>query len=287
MKKLGILLLLTVFLASFAFAIDGVGDFTAKLGIDFENVTDSDALAIKIVPAIAFSRSFGAFSLGAELGDEVWIPTQDGADIKDDLYFSITPSYALAAGPGELGFGLTFALYAPITNPGGPSEGFGSGNALFFRIDPSISYGLEAGFGALAFELGTDHLQISKTHGDAEDAYGLDDLPIYFQAGVDLPFGLGLWVKPYLGIGIKEDSDTELTNVDFDIHYAITEAISAGVETSIPTVENGIKNDGITITPRAEFSFGALGAFVKVELGPVGSDNDIAVTPKIGVSYSF
>jgi hypothetical protein len=297
MKKVSILLLLTVVLASFAFAIEGVGDFEAGLEIDFVNVgggNDGD-LSIELYPYISFSRAFGAFSLSAELGDEVGIPTADGADVVDDLYFKVTPSYSLAAGPGELGFALSAALFVPITDPAGPTGGFGGDNALFFRIDPSISYGLDAGFGALAFELGTDHLQIGKTKLDGADwKYQLENLPIYLKAGVDLSFGLGLWVKPVLTIATEDGSDTELTEFVFDIHYAITEAINAGVETSIPTVEDGIKYGGITITPYGKFSFGALGAYVMIELSqlaaeePVSGDaKDLQITPIIGVSYSF
>jgi hypothetical protein len=329
MRKLSILLLLTVFLASFAFAIDGIGDFTAGVEFGFDNVGGGNggALNVSIEPSIAFSRAFGAFGLSVTLGDGVYIPTdktKNATDkIGDDLYINITPSYALAAGPGELGFGLSLQANIPITD-----EGFGMSGSytdvdtttfavkyknIFFRFDPSISYGLDAGFGALAFEVGTDHLQLSKAHVDMdatppEQVYGLDRLGIYFKAGVDLSFGLGFWVKPVLGIQMDDteastgtptqftsffDDETGLDNFVFDIHYAITDAISAGVETSIPTVEDGIKNDGITITPRGEFSFGPLGAYLKIELSKIAAQDanddalDLQIKPILGVTYSF
>jgi hypothetical protein len=303
MKKVSILLLLTVVVASFTFAIEGVGDFTAGLEIDLDNITGGNNGALSVDPfeiTIEYARSFGAFGLSAKLGNDLRIPTdkvKNGTDkIGDDLFFKVTPSYSLAAGPGELGFALGVQLNVPFTSEGyglSPSYGAPAEN-IFFRIDPAISYGLDAGFGALAFELGTDHIQISKTVADnTEFKYGLEDITLYFQAGVDLSFGLGLWVKPVLVIDATDDSkDADLfNNFVFDIHYAITEAITAGVEADIPTVEDGIKNGGITVTPYGDFSFGPIGAYVKIELSKLATDTnpstDIQIKPIIGGSYSF
>jgi hypothetical protein len=297
MKKVSILLLLTVVLASFAFAIDGVGDFKANLEIGLDNVSGANEgdMVVSIEPSIKFSRAFGALGLSVTLADTVYIDTDSDADpaIGDELSFNITPSYTLAAGPGELGFSLGLQLNVPLTSDYPLGDSYGrEGDALFFRIDPTISYGLDAGFGALAFSLGTDHLQISKIHGDTNEDYGLDALPLYLQAGVDLPFGLGIWLKPYLKLAINdEDGDTELAKFVFDIHYAITDQITAGVETTIPTYEDGIKKEGIEIIPYGEFGFGALGAYLKIDITSIASDrpalNDIMIKPIIGVSYSF
>jgi hypothetical protein len=300
MKKVSILLLLTVVLASFTFAIDGVGDFKAAVEIGLDNVSSGNGtdMGVTIEPKITFSRAFGAFGLSATLGDKVYITTADVDEtLGDELYLNITPSYSLAAGPGQLGFALGIQLNFPLTSDYFIGSSYGTkGDALFFRIDPSISYGLDAGFGALSFEVGTDHLQLSKLHGDALDAYGLDRLPIYLQAGVELSFGLGLWLKPVLALQIDSDTDPEDTGLrefDLDIHYAITEQILAGVEVDIPTVEDGIKKNGVTVTPRGEFSFGAFGAYLKIELSQIGAKDladdakELQIKPIIGVSYSF
>jgi hypothetical protein len=300
MKKVSILLLLTVVVAFSAFSIEGVGDFTAALELNLDNVGGGNDGALAIDPleiTIEYARAFGAFGIAAKLGNDLHIPTDKDKNetdkIGDDLFFKITPSYTLAAGPGELGFALGLQLNVPLTDEGfglsGAYDDEGKKKALFFRIDPAISYGLDAGFGALAFELGTDHLQISKQHGDTGDAYGLDLLPIYLQAGVDLSFGLGLWIKPVLTIATEDEDDTELSSFVFDIHYAITDAISAGVETTIPTIEDGIKYLGLEIIPYGEFSFGALGAYVKLDITGLANDvdEDILIKPILGVSYSF
>jgi hypothetical protein len=291
MKKVSILLLLTVVLTSFTFAIEGVGDFEAALEVDFNNVNIEDGLTIVLYPSINFSRAFGAFSLSATLGDNVGIPTAEGSDVSDELYLNITPSYSLAAGPGELGFALGLQLNVPITEPGGPDEDYSPDNALTFYIDPSISYSLDASFGSLAFSLGTDHIRIAKDdiNDDLEVAYGLSNIGLYFKAGVDLSFGLGFWVKPVLTIDTTDSDADILDKFVFDIHYAITDAIKAGVETTIPTGEKEIETDGITIKPYGNFSFGALSAYVKVAIGAIANDveKDIAISPIVGVSYSF
>jgi hypothetical protein len=299
MKKVSILLLLTVVLAFSAFAIEGVGDFTAGLEIDLDNVGGGNKGALGIDPleiSIKYARSFGAFGLSAKLGNDLHIPTDKESTqltdkIGDDLFFNVTPSYSLAAGPGELGFALGIQLNVPFTEKGwGLSESYYDNKSIFFSIDPVISYGLDAGFGALAFELGTDHIRISKIGGDfAKDGYGLEDIGLYLQAGVDLPFGLGLWIKPVLAIDTTDnngDADV-LDKFVFDVHYAITDAITAGVETDIPTGDKEIDTAGITITPYGDFSFGAIGAYVKVELSKVASKLDIQIKPIIGATYSF
>jgi hypothetical protein len=305
MKKVSILLLLTVVLASFAFAIDGIGDFTGAVEFGLDNVggANDSKMVVSIEPSIAFSRSFGAFGLAAKLGDVVYIDTDSDHDetFGDELYVGVTPSYTLAAGPGELGLslGLQGRFWLAAKEAVDPTAGDGwltsEGDLTFkLRIDPVISYGLDAGFGALAFEVGTDHLQLQGNQGDDAKSFGLVRLPIYLQVGLDLPFGLGFWLKPVLGLKTQDydETDTGLDSFNVDIHYAITEQIAAGVEVNIPTVEDGIKNQGLTITPRGEFAFGALGAYVKVELSGVANDvepeaKDIQIKPIIGVSYSF
>jgi hypothetical protein len=303
MKKVSILLLLTVVLASFAFAIDGIGDFTAgvEFGLDNVGAGNGGALGVSIEPSIAFSRAFGAFGLAAKLGDVVYIPTDDvknGTDkIGDELYVGVTPSYTIAAGPGELGLSLGLQGRFWLADEAGFKEdGYtytddGETKVTFkLRIDPVISYGLDAGFGALAFELGTDHLQLAGNEGSDGKSFGLSRLPIYFQAGLDLPFGLGFWLKPVFELAIEDrQGDTEFASFNVDIHYAITEQIAAGVEVDISTVEDGIKNNGLEIIPYGNFSFGALGAYVKLDITGVANDveADIQIKPIIGVTYSF
>jgi hypothetical protein len=101
-------------------------------------------------------------------------------------------------------------------------------------------------------------------------------------------------VKPVLGIKTDDDdeTDTGLDSFNADIHYAITDQILAGAEVNIPTYEDGIKAEGVTITPYGEFTFGALGAYVKVELSQIGAEDggdslDLQIKPIIGVTYSF
>jgi hypothetical protein len=326
MKKVSILLLLTVVLASFAFAIEGIGDITAGVEFGFDNVAGENggALGVAIEPSVEFSRAFGAVGLAITVGDVVHIPTDKASSqrtdkIGDELYVGVTPSFTLAAGPGELGLSLGLQgrfWLADVAGYNGslnnylvfdfPNE---NKSTFILRIDPVISYGLDAGFGALSFELGTDHLALAGNQGSDGKSFGLLRLPLYFQAGLDLPFGLGFWLHPVLGLKTSDDlpaffaqDDTGLDELDIDIHFAINEQILAGVEVDIPTVENGIRDDGITIIPRCELSFGSLGAYVKVEISNVATGEaketiqgtttttpaaKLQIAPIIGVTYSF
>ncbi|MDR2663172.1 MAG: hypothetical protein LBC31_09275, partial [Treponema sp.] len=82
MKKLAILFLLTALVGSFAFAIDGIGDFKAQVELSFDNLTGANNgdVAIGIEPGLIYSRSFGAVGLEAGIGDYLEIATGDTAD---------------------------------------------------------------------------------------------------------------------------------------------------------------------------------------------------------------
>jgi hypothetical protein len=296
MKKVSVLLLLTVALASFAFAIEGIGDFEAGVEFALDNVTSANGgkAAVAIEPSIGFSRHFGGFGLSAKLGDVLWIDTRSDADDKigDEFYFGINPSYSLAVGPGELEFSLGFQVYFPLAKGKLHPDDYGTDlEDLFFRIDPVIGYRFDAGFARLGFEVGTDKpntIQISKYYGDAHDKYGLGRIPLAFQAMINFPFGLGIRLNPVFGIRTVDGADdTGFDKFIFDISYGITGQITAGVETSIPTVEDGIKNGGLEISPYGRFRFGAIGGFVRVLIMCVGADEEVMFKPMIGVSYSF
>jgi hypothetical protein len=323
MKKVSMLLLLTVVLAFSAFAIEGIGDFEGGVEFGFANALsadDDEALNISIEPTFNYSNAFGIIGLSVTVGDVVYIGTDSDLTDKlgDELYINITPSVALPLGPGEFGFGLGLQANLAIANkyglvqedygfkdPAATVPDYSVGANPYFRIDPVISYGLDAGFGELAFELGTYHLQLTKAYGDKNDAYGLNRLPIYLQAGLDLPFGFGFWLHPVLEIKTQDGdpADTGLAEFDLDIHFAFNEQILAGVEVDIPTVEDGIKEGGITIIPRCELTFGPLGAYVQIEVSNVGTGDTetsdsygqlvtapaakIQIKPIIGVTYSF
>jgi hypothetical protein len=321
MKKLSILLLLPVFLASPVFAIEGVGDFTGGITVGFDNALGGNdgALGISIEPCITFIRAFNELGISISLGDVVYIPTDKDRQknsLGDELYVNVIPFVSAPLGPGEFGFSLGFQANIPLTTgiesfglsglylDGDPASAIGlvEYTKSSFRFDPSFSYGFTAGFGSLGLELGTEHFQLSMAHKNInhEKEYSLDRLPIYFQAGFDLSFGLGLWVKPVFGIQmdrenenntINPDAKTGFDSVTADIHYTAG-TFSVGVQCAVPLVKDGIKNDGIDISPYGEFSIKNLDISLAVETAGLFNDADPAkkdfqIKPVLGLSYSF
>jgi hypothetical protein len=309
MKKLAVLFLLTIFVGSFTFAIEGIGDFTAALDFEIEDLADNDAktdpLAIGIEPSITYSRAFGALGLEAGLGDKLTISLGDSdvyeSTIGDSLYLWVKPSYSLAAGPGTLGFDLkikpTFYLAQPERKGEdrdlpGPS----------FAIDPHVGYGLDAGFGTLAFDLGTDSLIIHEGGGGYDSdggKYGLGFIPIYFQAGVALPIGFNAYLKPYFGIATSDEAvgendyhNSEFSKIVIGLGYQIIEIVRADLDVTIPigTKDNGTDLEvvGLTIAPKVTAAFGAIGAYLGAEISRIAADVDsIGFKLNLGASYSF
>jgi hypothetical protein len=312
MKKIAALFLLTIFVGSFAFAIEGIGDFTAALDIGVSDLANNSAkrekgkapLEIDIEPSITYFRAFGAVGLEAGLGNVLGIGLID-ADLKpdstisDDLYLWVKPSYSLAAGPGTLGFDLkikpTFHLVNKYNgDPDGPS----------FAIDPHVGYGMDAGFGTLGFDLGTDSLVIYEGGGGLNDKfepqYGLGFIPIYFKAGIELPIGFNAYLKPVFGIATNDESTvgphkSEFSSIVIGLGYQIIDIVRADLDVTIPVgnEDNGtsLKYAGMTIAPKVTAAFDAIGAYLGAEISRIGAelpdDHTIGFKLTLGASYSF
>jgi hypothetical protein len=304
MKKLGILVLLVALAGSAAFAIEGIGDFTAALELSVENATSGktsptadDKPVIVVDPSITFSRAFGPVGLSATLGDVLKFSTNSDLDgkIYDELYLKIVPSYSVKAGPGTFTAALVIkpVFVLAQTYAKGQTK---PDSAVEFVIDPVLSYVLPQSFGTLNFELGTDSIKISKGASQdpaKKDDYGLGIADAYLKAGIALPMGLSVWVSPRLFIACSDfQDDTNLTEVRADVSYKISDMISAGLEgrIRIGTEKNAnqMKHNGILVKPHAEVSLGAIGAWVACEIDRIGADaGDVTVKPIIGGSYSF
>jgi hypothetical protein len=293
MKKFAILFLLIALVGSFAFAIEGIGDFKAQVELSFDNLAggnDGD-VAIGIEPQFIYSRSFGALGLEAGIGDYLEIATGDTADtaenkFKDDLYVYVKPSYSLEAGPGTLGFALAvkpkFHLVTYDDKSKDPD----------FIINPTISYtGIDVGFGALGFELGTDDMGLYDGKNKDGDGYSLAfDDALYFKASLALSsIPLSFWVAPRLHIAFNDNQgDTELTEIRADGTYAFSETMNAGLEYR-QRLGDTFDASGIMLKPHFNASFGAIGVWAAVEVDYIASDlaDDIQFKPIVGASYSF
>jgi hypothetical protein len=321
MKKIAVLFLLTIFVGSFTFAIEGIGDFNAALDVEISDLANNspknedskEPLGIGVEPSITYSRAFGALGLEAGLGDKLTIYLTDSAvydkAIADELYLWVKPSYSLAAGPGTLAFDLRIkpTFYLAQLEKKGPDADLPKPR---FGIDPHVAYSLDAGFGALAFDLGTDtgteSLVIYEGGGGSDDAgkakYGLGVVPVYFKAGVTLPVGFNAFVKPVVGIAtndkVKVEENiikTEFSKVVIGLGYQIVEIARADVDVTIPVGNEDnwstMKYAGLTVAPKVTVGLDALEAYLGAEIGQIAADSEIhdsiSVKLTLGASYSF
>jgi hypothetical protein len=303
MKKIAVLVLVTLLVGASAFAIEGVGDFTAGLEIGIDDIADADGdenMTISAEPSIAFSRAFTeAFSLTVKLGDVFYYATSDtlnpDGQIADKLYLAITPAYSLAAGPGTLGLALTIkpVFYLVAYNDGETAD-------PDFVINPAVTYTLPLDFGTLGFAIGTDDMWLAGDGNETMDGYGLKVADAYFKASISLPMGLSFWVSPRLKMGLNNaQGDTELSQIRADVTYTLSEMVNFGVEVRIPigSKESGtdLKAKGIFVKPHVNLAFGAIKPYLAVEISKLGDDavlangddSGIGVKPIIGATYSF
>jgi hypothetical protein len=305
MKKIAVLVLVTFLVGASAFAIDGIGDFTAGLEIGIDDIADANGtenMTITAEPSIAFTKAFSdAFSLTAKLGDVFYYGTSDkvypDGQVADELYLAITPAYSLAAGPGTLNLSLTLKpiFYLVAYNDGDTAD-------PTFVIDPVVNYTLPLDFGTLGFEIGTDDMGIADGANEKHDGYGLYINDAYFKASISLPFGLSFWVSPRLYVGLNDgQGDTELSSIRADVTYTLSELVNFGVEVRIPLGDKANQGDidtnGLFVKPHVNLAFGAIKPYLAVELSKLGDDakqsakptkdTGIGVKAIIGATYSF
>jgi hypothetical protein len=305
MRKIFVLFLLTIFVGSFTFAIEGIGDFTAALDITVADLAnrsarragDKSPLGVDIDPSITYSRAFGDFGLEAGLRNLIGLvlsnPAPQDEALNDTLYLWVKPSYSLAAGSGTLGFDLTIKpvfFLAEVNTPGVTTD-------PAFIINPHVDYGLDAGFGTLGFDLGTESINpeneglwIYKGGGNTANDYGLGYVGLYFKAGVELPIGFNAYLKPQFAIASQADSKSEFHAVVIGLGYQIIEVVRADIDVTIPIgIEdhyNTFKYSGLTIAPKLTATSGAFETYLGAEIGLIGADLNY-VTGKNSVSFKF
>jgi hypothetical protein len=284
MKNRLFLFLLITFFTAFSFALEGIGDFTGAVEISVPNVggAGGDKPLISVEPSLGFARAFGNFELEAALGTELSFDLDDTASdrVYDDIYIILAPSYTLEAGPGSLSFAAAVQAFFPIAKDARTSfDGDGQEN-FWLWIDPAIGYALEAEFGELSFEIGTDHLTIQDKLNKSGSGYGVE-ADLYFQAGIELPAGFGAWIKPRYLLKLHS-GQSPYFHFNVDAHYTINGQVLVGAE-----FETGENFEGDIVTPYVELSFGGIGLWAKIEISEINSGGDIAVTPIVGLSYAF
>ncbi|GHU66741.1 hypothetical protein FACS189447_08160 [Spirochaetia bacterium] len=274
MKRISILFLLAVVLVSFTFAIDGVGDFKAKVNVAVSDLQDSDAMDVVIEPSIGFSTAFenvgpGTLGLGATVvfPIDLNLPGDDiGLALKLD---ALSVSYSLAAGPGTLKFWLdnyTGFILAPDTD-----------DKLEGALKPGVNYALPAGPGTLTVESGTEFW-----YAKAVPTYDPTLTIVYGKVAYAADFGLtGSYKFVY-------DLDASIIGAnELDVNYKITDdPILAGVTVTLPADFDF--DAGLGVKPYAEAHFGAIGVGFEVPFGNIAAAaGDVTIGLGIWGSYSF
>lgn len=294
MKKFAICLLLAVVVGSFAFAIEGVGDFTAavEVGLDDVNNGNDRGMELTVEPSITYSRAFGGFGIAFTLGDKFYMAMGDKADAvtnktADELYVKLVPSYTMEAGPGTLGLSVAikpvFYLAAYEDETGDPN----------FKINPVISYSkIGIGIGELGFEVGTDDMGVYANSNETHDGYGLAfDDAAYFKASFNMEFGLSIWVSPRMFIKtVDYQPDSELTELRADVSFGISDAIKVGVEGRF-RLGDIYKDKGIMVKPHVDLGLGAIAVGIAAEIDYIANgydpSADIQIKPIINASFKF
>jgi hypothetical protein len=271
MKKLAILFLLTSLLAVSAFAIEGVGDFTASLAIDFTDVGEAEGpRGLTIKPAIEFERDL-VENLRLYIGVGVPFATAlEDIDFVTSLdSFEVKLSYGgIVAGPGNLGFFLDNVLKVGDFSDAGDTLGDG--------ITVGVTYGgIVAGPGSLGFELGGD---MGIVAGGEVDFVFKD---VYLSAAYALDAGVTVTLKPYL----MTDPDVEFGGLYAKVGYA-SDVFGAGVE--IDRFPDDFKGFPLDVYGEAYLLGNALTLRAHITLANIAADaGDIGITPGVKVSYKF
>lgn len=314
MKKLAILFLLTS-LAFSAFAIEGVGNFTAGLAIEASDINVDESKGIAITPSISFSRELiPALTLSVGLNSYlqgIWdgdttigIPLVDGVEgvAIDFNKIDIRLDYSLAAGPGDLGLYLRNRININAANVevGGIKT---DAKGLKEAVRVGATYKLPAGPGSLGIGAYTGFSYADKDkYAPRVESFAYDDL------GFDLgytgiaagPGSLSIETSTWFAFGKNNGDEFQLGGTWWNIGYA-AEAFGAGVEGGLAYIYAGTDFDSLGVSFKPYFEFYGLyegltvGAYVKIGKGTAnawgggfGSDaDDVAISPGVYVSFAF
>jgi hypothetical protein len=284
MKKLSILLLLTIVLASFSFA-----QVSVTGGFEVDNLTEGNKK--KVDPSLwtefygAASEELGPGTIGVGLGlgtrlylSDKHTPYKDAGDIY------LKGSYALPAGPGKLNIGLsTWADFNSLHFDLG-YDGIAVGPAT---IGAGITYAFNTSGEDGKTDAGATDYAI---FGD--DAEKLDVFTAKLSAAFD--FGLGIVYKFQYYIGDEETTETGSIIesgvkkiVYLDVSYAL-DPLTVGIEID----DTGDDFKGFTVKPYADYSITEkTSAGFSFKIANIGNDtkgaDDLVLTPALTIKHVF
>jgi hypothetical protein len=285
MKKLAILFLLTG-LAFSAFAIEGVGDFEAGLNLEGSTLNNDKAYGFAITPTITFSRELiPGLSLFAGLNSSegvtdnqhtIFIPFYDGGDTGIQFrQIDLELVYALAAGPGNLNFGLRNRIGIGIE----PEDKFTD------EVRIRAGYDVSAGPGSLSIGAYTGFsYQIDRT----PEAFDYDTLG--FDIGYSLDMGVSISTDTWFQLGKNNGDEFKYGGTWFQLGYA-NDQFGGGIEGHLmATYKADGDLDKLLLPLKPYFEFYGLyegltvGAYIK--LASINA-NDIYVSPGVYAKFAF
>jgi hypothetical protein len=288
MKKLAILFLLTIVLASFTFA-----QVTVKGGFEVINVTGADetvpTAGTEADPVLytefsgAASKELGPGSIGVALqvgaglhfGDDV-----DPYDPHGDLL--LKGSYSLAAGPGTLAFALfTKSASFGALGIGVDYDGIAVGPA-------TLGFGVEYDFNTS----GRDGADVGAFKDDPKEGDKFIARAGFGIAGFSLTYKLEFTLNatnPANG-----DDESWVSKIAYiDASYQVLDPLKVGLEldnTGAPN-KDGDYFKGFALKPYAEYAINASATVgASVFIGNISGEKpyeDIYITPGLWISYSF
>jgi hypothetical protein len=261
MKKCMVLLIAMTLAAGSAFAQEeedgGIG-LTAGLEFGVSGINNEEEQTPYLTPGIVFERSFNNLDVYTELDY-----TLNFADkVPQSLYAEEEIAYNLPLGNNTLT--LTLNNQNDIVTAAPEPLKFGDANEYGSILEPSVTYTLGLNPGDFYVTAGTPFTY------QADTAFGA-----YGTLGFAFGFGLGLEatcnfdITPEAGYG----------GTDFIVSYE-HDTFYAEVELNI---DNEFKV--FTITPEFDYFFRNFTFWVNAEFDGVG--DEIAISPALGITYSF
>jgi len=280
MKKLLFSLLVMALVAGFAAAEDeGIGlSVGLELGVENVNEGNDGKKNPYLMPILIYEKSFldDTLDVYAELDYTFGFtkePDDDGNEVNpQSIYNDIIIGYNLSLGDvSTLSFILENEIDKFIIAP--RYEDMNAYNGVF---TPAVKFNRKFDFGDLFAQIGAP-ITYAQYYKDADTAIGLD-----YTLGWNSTFGLKMEAK--ICTLLVPDDAAGYTGFETTVSYE-TGPVYVEVETIIPKERS---EEGITITPEVDFSFGNFTFYIKSEFTGIGmSEGDMIISPALGVKYSF
>ena len=278
MKKFLFFFLVLILAAGFVAAQDLGLTAGLEFGIGNVNKANDDDMYPYLMPMVIYENAFldGALDLYAELDYTFGFTkaiNEDGKEVlPQSLYFDFMLGYNLSLGSAStLSFILENEFDEFIFSPR-----YKESNNLTGIFTPAVKFNQEFGFGDLYAKIGVPITYV-QYYKDADAVIGLD-----FTAGWNSAFGLGIETIFYTQIAPSDGAG--YLGLEAIVSYE-TGPLYFELDTCVP---GKISEEGLTITPEVDYTFGNFTFYAFFEFAGMGIDGGkVSITPALGVKYSF